>query len=164
MKALIFIFMFFPVLCSAAEVDYLMIKLMQPKEVIKQKISGINGMSSYIKKVEVDINKRLAGVDALPSWGFLVIAVRDDGKVKAWLDSDAAISLPVKKAMVRVAEGTKSFAVKSGAVVFALGFSISGVELPPNTFPFPSEWKKVANCRNEDCDGQNIEALALKSW
>lgn len=164
MKTLVFLMMLFPMICNAAEVDYLMIKLMQPKEVITQKINGIDGMSAYIKKVEVDINKNLANVESLPSWGFLVIAVRDDGKIKAWIDSDDPVASPVQKAMIKVAEGTKGFDVKSGAVIFALGFGIGGIGLPPNVMPFPVEWKKIANCRNEDCEHANVEALALKSW
>ena len=66
--------------------------------------------------------------------------------------------------MKTVAEETKAFTVKNGAVVFTLGFGIDGAALPENKMPFPNEWKKVAQCDNEDCKDLDTEAIVLKSW
>jgi hypothetical protein len=163
-KALVFFLMLVPFACSAAEIDYLKINLMQQRELILQKMDGIEGMSRYIKATEVDIHKKLSGLDAAPAWGYLVIAVRNDGKIKAWVDSDDQIAPPVQKTMIDVAEGTQSFHVKSGAVVFALGFGINGADIPPNVMPFPDEWKRISKCRNEACQDQSAEEIVLKSW
>jgi hypothetical protein len=122
-------------------------------------------MDRYVKEVEVNINQKLAEITPkATSWGFLVIAVRADGKIKAWLDTDDAVPPAVASAMVSVAENTKAFAVKTGAVVFSLGFGVDGADLPVNKIPFPNEWKKVANCDNEDCQEKDVEAIVLKSW
>lgn len=164
MRLLALVLMMFPLVCGAADVDYLMINLMQPKELILEKTGNVDGLSRYIKQVEVDINKRLADVEAQPAWGFLVIAVREDGRIKAWVDTDDEVSAPVQNVMLDVAQGVRSFPVKSGAVVFAIGFGVGGAGLPPNTMPFPEVWKKAANCSNEDCADQSAEALALKTW
>lgn len=164
MRLLVMFLMLFPLASNAAEVDYLMINLMQPKELILEKTGNVDGLSRYIKQVEVDINKQLADVESQPAWGFLVIAVREDGKIKAWVDTDDQISEPVRNVMVNVAQGAKSFSVNSGAVVFALGFGVGGAGLPPNTMPFPEVWKKTANCHNEDCQETDAEALVLKTW
>jgi hypothetical protein len=94
----------------------------------------------------------------------LVIAVRDDGKIKAWLDTDDAIPAAVASTMVSIAEGTKAFAVKKGAAVFALGFGVDGADLPIDKMPFPNEWKKVATCTNEDCKEKDAEDIVLKTW
>ena len=164
MKNLVVLLMLAPFTCGAAEIDYLQINLMQPRELILQKMGGIDGMSRYIKEVEQSVHSRLSKVDSAPAWGYIVIAVRNDGKVKAWIDTDDQITAPVRKVMIDVAEGTKSFHVSSGAVVMALGFGINGADIPLNVMPFPEEWKKISNCTTENCKDQSAEEIVLKSW
>lgn len=161
---LAFLLMSLPLACNAANVDYLMIKMMQPKKVVEQKTGSIDEMARYIKEVEVDINTRLSGVASNAAWGFLVVAVRDDGKIKAWIDTDDRIPESVSSSMVAVAQNARSFPVKSGAVVFALGFGIDGAGLPPNTLPFPVEWKQTTHCNNEDCADLDVEKIVLDTW
>lgn len=152
-------------LSNAANAEYLKIYMMQPKNTILEKINGVDDMDRYVKEVEVNINKKLAEITpSSTAWGFLVIAVRHDGKIKAWVDTDDAVSPAVANAMVSVAEGTKAFAVKTGAAIFALGFAVDSADLPINKMPFPNEWKKVAQCNNEDCKEHDAEAIVLKSW
>jgi len=149
----------------AANAEYLKIYLMQPKNIILDKINGIDDMDRYVKEVEISINKKLAKIPrSSTSWGFLVIAVRNDGKIKTWLDTDDAVPPAIASAMINVAESTKAFTVKNGAAVFALGFAVDGADLPVNKMPFPNEWKKVASCDNEDCKEKNAEEIVLKSW
>lgn len=164
MRVFAFLLMLFPLASHATQANYLMIKLMQPQAAIEAKMENVDGMADYIKQVEIDINKQLSSIEHTQSWGFLVIAVRDDGKIKAWVDTDVEIPANIAKTMVDVAENSKSFSVNKGAVVFALGFDIGNVGLPPYTMPFPNEWKKVANCSNEDCQDADVEAIVLKSW
>jgi hypothetical protein len=169
MKYLTFLMMFFSLswsgISSAANAEYLKIYLMQPKNIILEKMNGIDDMDRYVKEVEVNINKKLAEITSIStSWGFLVIAVRDDGKIKAWVDTDDAVPPAVANAMLTVAESTKAFAVKTGAAVFALGFGVDSADLPIDKMPFPNEWKKVAQCTNEDCKEHDAEAIVLKSW
>lgn len=164
MRVFAFLLLLFPVLSHAAQANYLMIKLMQPQQVIEAKLDGIDGMSQYIKQVEVDINKKIAETRSMQTWGFLVIAVREDGKTKAWIDSDVEVSPEISQAMLDVVKNTKPFTVNKGAVVFTIGFDIGEVGLPPYTMPFPNEWKKVAACTNEDCDKKDVEEIVLKSW
>jgi hypothetical protein len=160
MRVFVFLMMLFPILSNAANAEYLKVYLMQPNPVIMAKMDGIDNMDRYVKEVEININKKLAATTATPAWGFLVIGVREDGKIKAWVDTDDTIPPAISSAMI---EGTKSFAVKTGAVVFALGFAIDGVALPEEKRPFPTDWKKIANCTNEDCMQVDTEAVVLKS-
>jgi hypothetical protein len=155
--------MFFPLLSNAANAEYLKVYLMQPNPVIMAKMDGIDGMDRYVKAVEMNINKKLAAMTATPAWGFLVVGIREDGKIKAWVDTDDNILPMVSSAMIDVAEGTKNFAVKTGAVVFALGFAIDGAALPEEKRPFPTDWKKISGCTNEDCLQVDTEAVVLKS-
>ena len=164
MKLLAFFMLLFPLISNAANAEYLKIYMLQPKDLILQKLDGIEDMGRYIKEVEVNINQKLAALPPSQSWGFVVMAVREDGKIKAWVDTDDEIPQPVANAMISVAEATKGFAVKNGAVIFALGFGTDGATLPLNKMPFPNDWKKVANCVEEDCKEQDAEAIVLKSW
>ncbi len=164
MRALTLLLMLVPVACGAAEIDYLQINLMQPRNLILQKVDGIEGMSKYVKEVELDIHKELSSIAAMPSWGYLVIAVREDGKIKAWLDTDDQIDSGIQNRMIEAAVTTPSFKVKTGAVIFALGFGINGADIPPNVMPFPEAWKSVSNCQGEDCKNENAEEIVLTSW
>lgn len=163
MKFFAFLVMLFPMAASAAEIEYLTINLMQPKNVIMKKIGNIDGMSTYVKKIETDIKNKLSSSETQSAWGYLVVAVRNDGKIKAWLDTDDAVAADVAKTMVDIAESTTAFAVNDGAVVLSLGFGIGGAALPPQVLPFPSEWKTLSKCNNEDCQQQDVEALVLQS-
>jgi hypothetical protein len=156
--------MLLPLAGNAANAEYLKVVLMQPKQIMMAKMDGIDGLDKYVKEVEVNINKKIAEIAPAPAWGFLVFAVREDGKIKAWVDTDDTISPAISSAMIAVAEGTKNFAVKSGAVVFALGFGIDGANLPVDKMPFPVEWKKITNCSNEDCMQIDTEAVVLKAF
>jgi hypothetical protein len=164
MKFFAFLLLLLPIVSNAAQANYLMIKYMQPKEAFEERLDNVDGLAQYIKQIEVDINKKIAEASSMPTWGFLVIAVRGDGKIKAWMDTDAEVSPEIAKAMIDVAQKTKGFTVNKGAVVFSIGFDIGDVGLPPYTMPFPNEWKKVATCTNEDCQDKDIEAIVLKSW
>lgn len=164
MKFLAAVLLLLPLASHAANAAYLRIFLMQPKEVMLQKLNGVDEMDQYVKEVERTINKEISALPEQQAWGFLVMAVREDGKVKAWVDTDDAVPATIATAMVNVAQKTKAFTVKNGAAVFSLGFALDGAELPVNKMPFPTEWKDVANCTNEDCAEKNIEEIVLKSW
>lgn len=164
MKIIAFLMLLIPTICNAANAEYLKIHLMQPKNVILEKLDGIDELDRYVKEVERTINKQISALPPAQSWGFLVIAVRDDGKIKSWLDTDDNVPAEIAKTMTDIAENTKPFTVKEGAVVFSLGFATDGGDLPANKMPFPNDWKQVANCNNEDCAEKNAEEIVLKSW
>lgn len=165
LKILSLLLTLFPLVCNAANAEYLKIYLMQPKNIILEKMNGVDDMDRYIKEVEVNINKNIAEITPSASaWGFLVIAVRDDGKIKAWLDTDDAVPPAIANTMVSIAENTKAFAVNKGAAIFALGFAIDGAELPADKMPFPNEWKQISNCINEDCKEKDAEEIVLSTW
>lgn len=163
-RTLVCLMMLVPLAGNAANAEYLKVILMQSKPAMMAKMDNIDGLDRYVKEVEVNINKKIAEMAPAPAWGFLVFAVREDGKIKAWVDTDDNVPPAVSSAMIEVAEGTKSFAVKAGAVVFALGFGVDGAGLPVDKMPFPVEWKKISNCTNEDCMQVDTESVALKAF
>ena len=164
MKFIAMLLMLFPLAASATDIEYLMIKMMQPKIATMKKVGNIEGMAKYIKQLEIDIREKLSTVESNANWGFLVIAVRNDGKIKAWLDSDDEVPPALSKTMTSMAETRSGFPVNDGAVVFALGYGINGAPLPTEKMPFPVEWKRTSGCNNEDCQEVDVEEVVLKSW
>ncbi len=114
LKFAVFLALLAPLAGHASNAEYLKIYLMQPKEIILQKINGVDGLDRYIKEVETTINQKIAKSVLAQSWGFLVIAVRHDGKIKAWVDTDEEISPEIASAMIAVATHNKGFEVKEG--------------------------------------------------
>lgn len=164
MRVLALLTLVFPLICNAASAEYLKIFMMQPRDIILEKIDGVDELDRYVKEVQKNINVKISGMQHPASWGFVVMAVRQDGKIKAWLDSDEKFSDEVTNSIIETAQKTKPFSVNRGVVVFALGFSVNGAELPMNKVPFPNEWKTFAKCSNEDCAEKNAEAIVLDSW
>lgn len=164
MRLIALLLLLTPLFSHASNAAYLKIYMMQDKQIALSKMDGIDDMDRYMKEVEANINKKLAPLPAHPSWGFLVMAVREDGQIKAWLDTDDTVPTEVATIMTSVAQATKGFKVKQGAVIFSLGFATDGADLPVNKMPFPTEWKQIANCSNEDCKEVDAEKIVLKSW
>ncbi|MCX7627532.1 MAG: hypothetical protein N2Z69_03865 [Methylophilaceae bacterium] len=164
MKKILWLLLFLPTLSQAAQVEFPLINLIHPTRRVEAKTGPVDDMRRYIREVKTEISAQLANVQANPGWGFLVIAVREDGRIKAWLDTDDVLPSVVTQTMVSVAQSTEGFRVKSGAVVFALGFGINGGNIPLFTQPFPVEWKKAAACENHDCLRVDVERLVLETW
>ena len=53
MKLLTLLMMLFPLACNAANAEYLKIYLMQPKNILLEKIGNVDDMDRYVKEVEV---------------------------------------------------------------------------------------------------------------
>ena len=99
MKFLAMLALLLPLACNAANAEYLKIYLMQPKNTMLNKMDGVDEMDRYVKEVEVTINQKLAALTTKPTWGFLVMAVREDGKIKAWVDTDDEVAPEVANIM-----------------------------------------------------------------
>lgn len=164
MRILALLALMFPLICQAANTEYFKIYMLQLRDLILEKIGNVEEMDRYIKDVEKSINQKISTMKQLPAWGFLVMAVREDGKIKAWVDTDDEITEDIQKAMRDTAQNTPAFAVNQGAVIFALGFGVNGGELPMNKVPFPNEWKNSAACTNEDCAEKSAEKIVLETW
>lgn len=65
-------------------------------------MDGVDEMDRYVKEVEVTINQKLAALTTKPTWGFLVMAVREDGKIKAWVDTDDGCDIPPSESSTQI--------------------------------------------------------------
>ena len=61
-----------PLMSHAANAEYLKIFLMQDKNIMLQKIDGVDEMDRYVKEVERNINKEISSLPASQTWGFIV--------------------------------------------------------------------------------------------
>jgi len=104
--------------------------------------------------------------------GFIVFAVRADGKVAVWLDMDPTLHEYFESVIYQATSKLQGFYVQEGSVVFALKLSIDTPkwwefwkqETPKQTLrakPSPKEWQAVMM---KLADPNDIEALTNAAW
>jgi hypothetical protein len=98
-----------------------------------------------------------------PSAGFLVLAVRADGRTNAWLDMVQPVPKEIETAVIKTARKIAPFPVKSGTLLVALDMTINGGFIPENVSPYPQEWLDYANnCKA--CGELDAETIVSKVW
>jgi len=126
--AMLVLFAAAPVRAAAPSWRTLGFVLLQPEAALRERVpGGAQAMSDYIASIDAAATKALAGVDPpRPTSGFLVLAVRQGGRSKAWLDLWPNLPRASEPALVDAVQAVKPFAVSKGTVVFALRVSAWG--------------------------------------
>lgn len=135
-----------PQIAMAADaVTDLGVVLLQHGDVIQQRVQSVDALAEYIRKVQDATAAALQSESQRePTGGFIVVAVRPNGKSKAWLDLEPAVPGATEDTLRRSIEEVRPLEVRSGVVVFAIKVSVWGGKLPPRFAPAPSEWKAQA--------------------
>lgn len=140
MKLLAVVFLWISTACLAAEGKVGAIVLLQPDFEFRAKRVEARSLADYLKSAQAEI---LTGIKvaALPrSSGFVVIAVRDNGESRIWLDMTPAWSDADSELVVAAVRKVPAFSVANGDVVFALKLSIDGAEETSRPTPMPRAW------------------------
>jgi len=158
--AMLVLFAAAPVRAAAPSWRTLGFVLLQPEAALRERVpGGAQAMSDYIASIDAAATKALAGVDPpRPTSGFLVLAVRPDGRSKAWLDVWPNLPRASEPALVDAVQAVKPFAVSKGTVVFALRVSAWGA-VPTNRPPKPDEWTRYTREGVTDA-----EAIVARLW
>lgn len=147
----------------AAEVEFTMIRFFDPHPVVRQRVKDEVAMGDYLKKSQAAVRNKLESFKLPPSGGFLVLAIRADGRTNAWLDMVHPVSKDVQTAVVKTAKSIAPFGVKSGTLLVALDMSINGGVIPDNVSPYPQPWIDYAtNCKA--CGELDAETIVNKIW
>lgn len=135
-----------PQLAMAADaVTNLGVVLLQHGDVIQQRVQSVDALAEYIQKVQDAAAAALQSESQRKATGgFLVVAVRPNGKSKAWLDLEPEAPGTTQDMLRKSIEEIQPLEVRSGVVVFAIKVSIWGGKVPPRFAPAPSEWKAQA--------------------
>ncbi len=137
--------------------------LLQPGTVIERRIDGgADAMAEYLRRLgEAATEAMRATPQQIPSAGFLVVAVRPDGRTHAWFDFKPALGEKATNALTQVVETVAPTPVKGGTIVFALRVSIWGAKAPAAYAPAPQEWRDAAKQAGHKLD---IDTLVDQVW
>ena len=139
------------------------IVLLQPGTLIEKRVDGgADAMADYLKRLgEAATTAMRDNPQQIPSAGFIVVALRPEGKTHAWFDFKPSLSEKTTAALSHAVESVPPTPVKSGDVVFALRVSIWGAKPPTAYAPAPQEWKDAAKQAGHKLD---VDALVDQLW
>ena len=122
------------------------IVLLEKGEINDQRVDGgTDAMAAYLKKLgEAATETMRAHPSQIPTAGFIVVAVRPQGRTRTWFDFKPALADATMAALTHAVEATPPIAVKSREIVFALRVSIWSDKPPKAYAPAPQEWKDAA--------------------
>ena len=137
--------------------------LLQKGDLIAQRLDGgTDAMAAYLKTLGTAVTDAMrANPQQIPSAGFIVVALRPEGKTHAWFDFKPSLSEKTTAALSHAVESVPPTPVKSGDVVFALRVSIWGAKPPTAYAPAPQEWKDAAKQAGHKLD---VDALVDQLW
>jgi hypothetical protein len=162
-RYLLLLTMLLPALCQAADVEFHMIRFFDPNPVAAQRVKSADELGNYLKKSQAAAKQELKSFDLPSGGGFLVLAIRADGRTNAWLDMVEPVPEKVATAVVQAVRKIPAFKVKSGTLLVALDLTINGGFIPENVSPYPQEWLDYAsNCKA--CGELDAETIVNKIW
>lgn len=138
------------------------ITMLQTREVFFERVASMGAFEVYVKTLVDAVDGAVAKrPKSSPSGGFLVVAVKPDGRSRAWLDVEPPLNDEIADSIVSVAQNVYPLSVKKGVVLFAIKISLWGGEPPKGMVPRPKEWEPEA-----DKVGGPIELgdLVLRVW
>ncbi len=135
--------------------------LLQPGDVLEERVASVDAMAEYIKAVQSAVREAVVASGSKQSvGGFIVVAVRPGLQSKVWLDFDTLVDLELQRQIAGKIQALPPFEARKGPVVFALKVGLWGGRESKRIAPAPVEWKSAAR------GGERLEvgALVEKLW
>ena len=154
-------------LCSpftfAADVQMTSVTLMQPDSVYSERGISVKDLSNTILQA-VEKTKNAWEKETLPPGaGFIVLALRNDGQINAWLDMRPEITEAVENDTIQQIRQIQGPQFTDGMAILAIQISVNGgkIESEEITLPMPKAWDKARYAFSEPVD---IETLVRHVW
>jgi hypothetical protein len=138
------------------------ITMLQTEKVFFERVPGMGAFEVYVKQLVDAVDGAVAKVPkSTPAGGFLVVAVKPDGRSRVWLDVAPPLTHDAAMSITSAAQQVYPVTVKKGVVLFAVKISLWGGKPPQGMVPRPQEWEAEA-----DKVGGPIELadLVLRVW
>ncbi len=136
------------------------ITLLQPEQVIEERVPDIEAFARYTKQVESAVRTHLEhNEDKTPAAGFIVMAVRPGGQTRVWLDLEPERSDEAE--IVSAAQAVKGYPVRFGTVIHAVKVSVDGAPQRPGQLPNPDSWRAAMK---SDAEPVEIGELVDRLW
>ncbi len=136
--------------------------MLQTKDVFLERVSGMEALEVYVKALVDAVDGAVVKQPkSAPSAGFLVVAVKPDGRSRIWLDVDPQLKDDIATSIRSAAQNVPPLPVKNGVVLFGIKISLWGGEPPKGMVPRPKEWEAEAN----KVDGSiELGELVVRVW
>jgi hypothetical protein len=145
---------------QAAETRFDAYYFFQSDEAMQEKQVDAQGLGRFSRAVQSAVWKSLRKVKLAPSSGYLVLAVRADGKVAAWLDMEPALHEYYEAQILDAVKTVRPFPVAQGSVVFAIKMAIDTPVFTAKQRPAPKDWAEALQRLGDE----DIEALVNAAW
>lgn len=155
-------------LAQAVEVRFDAMYFFQPEEQLREKQVDFEELARFSRKMQSQVWKALKKVKMPDSSGYLVVAVRSDGQVAAWLDMQPPLHEYYENEVVQAVRKVPAFSVAQGSVVFGIKMTVDTPRILSERYkhtarakPEPAEWKEA---RKKLSNPDDIEALVMAVW
>ncbi len=158
----------FTSLLHAAEPRFDAVYFFQSETALQEKQVNFEDVARFSRKMQSNVWNALKKASMPNSNGFLVVAVRADGEISAWLDMEPALHEYYADQVVEAVKKVAPFAVAQGVVVFGIKmlidtpkFMTDRTKHTARSKPSVKEWK-AAQAKLADPD--DIDELMLAVW
>jgi hypothetical protein len=168
LSSLFSLLLIFASLAHAAEPRFDEVYFFQSEKMLTDKQVNFEDLARFSRKMQSNVWNALKKVSMPNSNGFLVVAVRGDGEISAWLDMEPALHEYYDNQVVDAVKKVPPFAVSQGTVVFAIKMMIDTPKFmtartrhTTRSKPSVKEWKAAqAKLTNPD----DIDELMSAVW
>ncbi|MDO9191975.1 MAG: hypothetical protein Q7U12_03665 [Undibacterium sp.] len=155
-------------LAQAAEPRFDAVYFFQSEQTLQDKQVNIEDLARFSRKMQSNVWNALKKASMPNSSGFLVVAVRSDGEIAAWLDMEPALHEYYDNQVIEAVKKVPPFAVAQGTVVFGIKMLIDTpkwltdrAKHTARSKPAPKEWKKAQETLANPGD---MDELMLAVW
>lgn len=148
-------------LAQAAQPRFDEVVFFQSEQTMLQKEVKFEEVARFSRKLQSNIWNALKKAKLPVANGYVVIAVRADGQVAAWLDMEPVLHEFYENEVIQAAMKTPPFFVAEGSVVFGIKMAIDTPKHTSKAKPDPKEWQAA---RKKLAYPDDIEALVHAVW
>ncbi|MES2106577.1 MAG: hypothetical protein V4634_21340 [Pseudomonadota bacterium] len=145
----------------AAETRFDDIYFFQEEQVLKEKQVNFQEFARFTRSMQSAVWKALKKAKMPESSGYLVVAVRSDQKIAAWLDMQPALHEYYDATVTDAVSKLRPFGVSEGVVVFGIKMAVNTPVFTAKAKPDPRDWK---DAKKAAADPSDIEAIVLAAW
>lgn len=119
--------------------------LLQPEDQMAERGITVDALEAYVARLLTAADEALRSeFQRRPSGGFIAMAVRTNGRSKAWIDLSPGLPASSEDKLRKALESVTPPAIQSGTLVFGVKLTLWGGSPPTRVAPAPSEWQAQA--------------------
>jgi len=161
MKLLLSVFACYFLVCCMRHNQGLMMFIFSVRACLNSEKSAVCRGSKIFESNAVKGMECLKKAKMPVSNGYLVVAVRSDGAVAAWLDMQPALHEYYENEVIQAVMKVPPFYVEEGIVVFGIKMAIDTAKHTVKNKPNPAAWNDYRKGLSNPAD---IEQLVLAAW